>query len=396
MAGHLLDDVLIIGGGVIGSSIAYHLARDGRAGKVTVIERDPTYEFAATPRSLGGTRQQFSLPENIKMSQYGLGIWRNFAEEMAVDGDPARVDLREQGYLFLADAAGLADMVAAFGVQRELGAPVEMFDRDGLAERFPSLNLAGIEAGVFGREDGWLDPHGALQGYRHKARALGVEYIADEVVDIASDSRRAHGVRLKSGAERIVGNLIVAAGAWSAEICAMVEMPLPVAPVRRMVFGFDIRGQIEPMPLVIDPSGVYFRPEGAGYLGGRSRLDEPAGVNFDVDYDYFDTAVWPILAERVPAFEALKVGQAWACLYDVNRLDENLIIGPWLDGPGRDGLENFYVACGFSGHGLQQAPAVGRAMSELIVDGYFVTIDLKRLSYQRVIESRPLRESGIV
>ncbi len=328
MAGHLLDDVLIIGGGVIGSSIAYHLARDGRAGKVTVIERDPTYEFAATPRSLGGTRQQFSLPENIKMSQYGLGIWRNFAEEMAVDGDPARVDLREQGYLFLADATGLADMVAAFGVQRELGAPVEMFDRDGLAERFPSLNLAGIEAGVFGREDGWLDPHGALQGYRRKARALGVEYIADEVVDIASDSRRAHGVRLKSGAERIVGNLIIAAGAWSAEICAMVEMPLPVAPVRRMVFGFDIRGQIEPMPLVIDPSGVYFRPEGVGYLGGRSRLDEPAGANFEVDYDYFDTAVWPILAERVPAFEALKVGQAWACLYDVNRLDENLIIGP--------------------------------------------------------------------
>jgi glycine/D-amino acid oxidase-like deaminating enzyme len=396
MAGQPTDDVLIIGGGVIGSSIAYHLARDGRAGKITVIERDPTYEFAATPRSLGGTRQQFSLPENVKMSQYGLGIWRNFDEDMAVDGEPARVDLREQGYLFLADAAGLAAMVAAYGVQRELGAPVEMLDRGGLVQRFPWLNVEGIEAGVFGREDGWLDPHGALQGYRRKARSLGVEYIADEVVDIASDTRRAHGVRLKSGTRRIVGKLIVAAGAWSAEICAMVDMPLPVAPVRRMVFQFDIRGEIEPMPLVIDPTGAYFRPEGAGYLSGRSRLDEPAGVNFEVDFDYFDESIWPVLANRVPAFEALKVAQAWACLYDLNQLDKNLIIGPWLDGPGRDGLENFYIACGFSGHGLQQAPAVGRAMAELILDGYFVTIDLKRLSYQRVIDSRPLSEIGIV
>ena len=396
MANRQLDDVLIIGGGVIGSSIAYHLARDGRAGKVTVIERDPTYEFAATPRSLGGTRQQFSLPENIKMSQYGLGIWQNFDEDMAVDGEPARIDLRQQGYLFLTDAAGLAGMVAAYGVQRELGAPVEMLDRNGLAQRFPSLNVEGIEAAVFGREDGWLDPHGALQGYRRKARALGVEYIADEVVDIASDQRRAQGVRMKSGAERIVGKLINAAGAWSPEICAMIEMPLPVSPVRRMVFQFDIRGAIEPMPLVIDPTGAYFRPEGAGYLGGRSRLDEPAGVNFEVDYSYFDESIWPVLASRVPAFEALKVAQAWACHYDVNHLDENLIIGPWLDGPGRDGLENVYVACGFSGHGLQQAPAVGRAMAELILDGYFVTIDLTRLSYQRVIDSRPLREIGIV
>ena len=388
--------MLIVGGGVIGSSIAYHLARDGRAGRVTVVERDPTYEFAATPRSLGGTRQQFSLPENVQMSQYGLGVWRAFAEEMAVDGEPARVDLKEQGYLFLADEAGLAGMLEAFNVQRELGAPVEMLDRAALAERFPALSLDGIAAGVFGREDGWLDAYGALQGYRKKARSLGVAYVEDEVVGIDADLRRALGVRLKSGESRAVGKLVNAAGAWSPGVCAMVGMPLPVEPVRRMVFRFDIRDAIAPMPLTIDPSGVYFRPEGAGYLGGRSRLDEPAGVNFEVDFGYFDEAVWPVLAERVTAFEALKVGQAWACLYDVNRLDDNLIIGPWLDGPGRDGLENFYVACGFSGHGLQQAPAVGRAMAELILDGHFVTLDLTRLSYQRVIDSRPLRESGIV
>ena len=386
-----MDDVLIIGGGVIGASVAYHLARDGRAGRVCVVERDPSYEFASTPRSVGGVRQQFSLAENVLMSRYSIGVWREFETLMAVDGAPAPIGLRQNGYLFLAGEAGLSGLEATHRLQRSLGVAVEILGRAELEARFPSLNVDDIAAGSFGPDDGWLDPHGALQGFRRKARSMGVSFVADEVVAIEAGSRRVERVRLKSGASRAAGAVVNAAGAWSAEVCAMVGMALPVEPVRRLVYFFEIRRRLEPLPLVIDPSGLYFRPEGGGYVCGRSNPDEPAGFNFEVDYDYFERVVWPLLAHRVPAFEAVKLGRCWAGLYDLNRLDGNLVIGPWVGG-----LENFHVACGFSGHGLQHAPAVGRAMAELLLDGRFVTLDLSRLGYRRVIDDAPLRETGIV
>lgn len=387
----MVDDILIIGGGIIGSSIAYHLARDGRAGRVSVIERDATYAEASTPRSLGGLRQQFSLAENVLMSQYGLGVYRDFADEMAVGGEPAVVDFRQQGYLFLADADGMAVLEANHRLQHDLGASVELLDLDDLAERFPWLSLDGLAGAAFGPEDGWLDPHGVLQGFRRKARDLGVEYVEDEVVAIDSSPARIEALRLKSGARRTVGQVINAAGAWSGLVAAMAGLELPIVPSRRQVFFIETREPLGPTPLVIDASGVYFRPEGKGYLSGLSNPREPEGFNFDVDYDYFTDAIWPLLAARVPAFEALKVSQSYACHYDLNTLDENLIIGPWIGG-----CENFHLACGFSGHGLQQAPAVGRAMAELLLDGRFMTIDLTRMTYQRMIDKAPLHETGIV
>ena len=386
-----MDDILIIGGGVIGSSIAYHLARDGRAGRITVIERDATYAEASTPRSLGGLRQQFSLAENILMSQYGLSVYGDFAREMAVDGEPAEVDFRQQGYLFLAGRSGLALLEENQRLQCGLGAAVELLDPDALAERFPWLSLDGIEGAAFGPKDGWLDPHGVLQGFRRKARDLGVEYVEDEVIAIDSKSARIEALRLKSGARRAAGQVINAAGAWSGLVAAMAGMELPIVPSRRQVFFIETREPLGPTPLVIDASGVYFRPEGKGYLSGLSNPREPEGFNFDVDYDYFTDAIWPLLAARVPAFEALKVSQSYACHYDLNTLDENLIIGPWIGG-----CENFHLACGFSGHGLQQAPAVGRAMAELLLDGQFMSIDLSRMTYQRMIDNAPLHETGIV
>jgi glycine/D-amino acid oxidase-like deaminating enzyme len=385
-----MDDILIIGGGVIGSSIAYHLARDGRAGQVTVIERDATYAEASTPRSLGGVRQQFSLAENVLMSQYGLGVYQNFAEDMAVDGEPAAVDFRQGGYLFPASADGMAVIEANHRLQSSLGSTIELLDLDDLAERFPWLSLDGLAGGAFGPEDGWLDPHGALQGFRRKARSLGVTYVEDEVVAIDQNQSRIEAVRLKSGETRPAGQVINAAGAWSGLVADMVGMTLPIVPSRRQVFFVEIREKLGPAPLVIDGTGVYFRPEGRGYLTGWSNPNEPEGFHFEVDHDYFTNDIWPRLAARVPAFEALKVTQSWACHYDLNSLDENLIIGPWVGG-----CENFHLACGFSGHGLQQAPAVGRAMAELLLDGRFMTIDLSRMTYQRVIDNNPLYETGI-
>ena len=386
-----MDDVLIIGGGIMGSSIAYHLAADGRAGRVAVVERDPTYEFATTPRSLGGIRQQFNLPENIQMSQYGLGVYQDFAEHMAVDGVAAEIDLRQQGYLFLGAPEGRAMLEANQGIQRALDAPVELLDRGAIAARFPSLRLDGIDVAAFCPEDGWLDPHGALQGFSRMARALGVSYIDDEVTAIDDDGERVTGVRLKAGDARPAGVVVNAAGAWAGEVAALAGMALPVVPLRRQVFFFETRETLEPLPLVIDPSGVYFRPEGKGYLAGRSDPDEPPGFNFTVEQSYFDDVIWPVLATRVPAFEALKGGQSWACHYENNQFDETLIIGPWVGG-----LDDFYVACGSSGHGLQHAPAIGRAVAELLLHGGYETLDLSRLGYRRIIDDEPLFEAGIV
>ncbi|MFP6743736.1 MAG: FAD-binding oxidoreductase [Alphaproteobacteria bacterium] len=386
-----MDDILIIGGGVIGSSIAYHLAADGRGGRITVVERDPTYEFATSPRSLGGIRQQFSLPENILLSQYSLDFYQDFDEFMAVDDVPASIGLRQQGYLFLLRPEDRALFEANQEIQRSLHAPVEMLELDAVAARYPSLCLDGLDGAAFGPADGWFDPHGAVQGFRRKARSLGVTYVDDEVVGIDDDGEKVTGVRLESGDNRAAGVVINAAGAAAGEVAAMAGMALPVVPLRRQVFFFEIRKELEPLAQTIDPSGVYFRPEGKGYLAGRSDPDEPPGFNFTVDQSYFDDVIWPVLAARVPAFEALKGGQSWACHYENNQFDENLIIGPWVGG-----LDGFYVACGLSGHGIQQAPAVGLAMAELLLDGGYETLDLSRFGYRRVIDDEPLFEAGIV
>lgn len=387
-----MEDIVIIGGGIVGSSVAYHLAAAGTDARITVIERDLTYEFASTPRSAGGVRQQFSLPENIRMSQYGLAVYRDFETLMAIDGAPAApVDFRQGGYLFLASPEGRAVLEANHRVQRAEGAPVEILEPDAIRARFPSIATDGVAAGGFGPQDGWIDPHSALQGFRRKAQSLGARYLAGEVTGIERAGGRVRAAVLASGERIAAGAFVNAAGAWAGAVAKMAGMALPVEPVRRMVYYFEARAALEPLPLVIDPTGAYFRPEGRGYICGRSRPDEPAGVNFDVDYGWFETAVWPVLAARVPAFEAIRMQQAWAGLYAVNRLDANAIIGPW-----EEGCENFYVACGFSGHGLQQAPAAGRAIAELILEGRFVTLDLSRLGYRRVIANAPLFEAGIV
>lgn len=384
-------DVVIVGGGVLGSSAAFYLKADGRPVSVAVIERDPTYEFASTPRSAGGIRQQFSLPENVLMSQFGLTFYKAFAKTMATADQAPDVSLRQGGYLFLATEAGAGDLRASHATQIACGAPVELMDRDALARRFPSLNLDGIALGSLGCEDGWMDAHAILQGFRRKARDLGAAYRHAEAAALAHGGGRVTGVRLTTGEIVDAGTVIVAAGAWSAPLCATVGMAVPVEPVRRLVHYFEIRAALEPLPLTIDPSGVYFRPEGRGYIAGKSNEAEPAGANFEVDHAWFDEVVWPDIAARVPAFESLKPGRAWAGLYDINRLDENLIIGAW---PGV--FDNLLVACGLSGHGLQQAPAIGRALKELVLDGRFVTLDLARLSYERVLANRPLFERGIV
>lgn len=384
-------DIAIAGGGVIGSSIAYHLSASGRASRVAVIEPDPTYEFASTPRSAGGIRRLFSLPENIQMSAFSLDFYLDFERLTAVNGETTPLGFRRQGYLFLYPPEKLDVVRKTFEAQRLLSCPVHLLDRAGIARLFPSLGLADIAAGIHSPEDGWMDPYSAVRGFRRKAQALGADYISDRVVGVELSGKRARAFRLASG-ERVEAKVLInAAGAWAGEICRSIGMPLPIEPLRRLVFYFETQTVLELLPLVKDLSGLFFRPEGVGYIAGVPNMSEPTGINFDVDYDYFDSVVWPLLARRASAFEALKVKRGWAGMYDQNRFDGNLMIGPW-----EGQVDNFHVAVGFSGHGLQQAPAVGLALSELVLDGRFSTIDLSRLRYRRIVDGAPLREEGII
>jgi len=388
-------DVLIVGGAVIGSAAAYFLA--GPMGmdpkRIAVVERDPTYGEAATPRSLGGIRQQFSTRENIEMSRFGMRFVKSIAEHLTVDGETPDVNLREQGYLFLATPEGLPVLEANHKTQRALDADVELLDVAGLNARFPWINTEGLAAGSFGRTgEGWIDPYALLQAFRRKARALGVAYLHDEVVALERKDGRIAAATLKGGSRIACGTLVNAAGTRAHLLASMAGLDIPIRPRKRFVFVFDCREKPLHAPLLIDSSGVYFRPEGAGFVGGVSPPEDadPDCLDFDVDYSLWEDVVWPTLAHRVPAFEAIKLTRAWAGQYDYNTMDQNLIIGPHED------CANFLLANGFSGHGLQQSPAAGRALAELITTGGFRSIDLAAFSHARVRQNRPIRELNVV
>ena len=379
--------IVIIGGGVIGSSIAYHLAQAGHAGDTIVIEPDPTYEFAASPRATGGIRQLFTVPENIRMAQYGHEVYGQFETLMAINGEPAPINFQRRGYLWFGSGKADVDaLIANWRVQTAHDARVELLDRKGVKHRFPSMRVDDIDIAAYSPDDGYMDPYSVLMGFRRKAASLGVKYLKDRVVEFEVTGKRVAAVTLESG-ERLGGELFVnAANCWGPELCDKLGMKVPVAPLHRLTFYFEIRETLEEMPLTRHISkNVSFRPQGAGYITGNTKYDEPPGFNWDVDYNYFDEAIWPGLAERVPAFEALKVTGAWAGHYDQNSFDNNAILGPWVGV-----LDNFHIALGFSGHGLMQAPAVGRALSELLLYGRYQTLDLSRMGYQRILDGTPL------
>ena len=384
-------DVVIVGGGVVGSSVAYFLKVLAPAARVAVIERDSTYEFASTLRASGGARRQFSCPENIAMSNFSIPFIASADTTLSVDGEPAHVEWRAGGYLLIAGAGGVDTLRANYERQCAHDVAADWLDADALRARFPSMSVHGIAAGVHTPDDGWCDPNGLLQGLRRKARSLDVDYIEANVVGIDHSERVARFVRLDTGVV-VAGDYVVnAAGAWSKEVAAMVGMPLPIEPLRRFEHYFETPNVIEPLPYVKDTARLAFRPEGRGYSGGLVDSDETRGFDFDVDHDYFERVVWPALAERFPAFEACRCRRTWSGLYEQNELDGNPVIDRWT---GR--MDNFYVVAGFSGHGMMHAPAAGRAIAELIVNGRFETLDLSRLGYRRIAEHAPYRERGIV
>ena len=384
-------DVVIIGGGVTGCSTAFFLAREsGFDGTILVVERDPTYENAPSAKATGGFRQQFSTPENIRIGLFGVHFLKHLGEYLSVDGETPDVGFRENGYLLLATESMLPAMLENNTVQRDLGADVHFRSPDELRARFPWLATDGMAGGFLSESnEGYVDPYSLLQAYRRKARSLGVDFAHDEAVSVQSAGSRVTGITLAGGGAVACGAVVNAAGAYGApEICASLGVEIPVESRKRFTYVFECREPIASTPLTITEAGVAFRSEGKGFISNVSPPPERDPVTKDtrVEHELFEELIWPALAKRVPAFEAIKQTGAWCCHYDYNTFDENLIIGR------TPACENFYLATGFSGHGLQQSPAVGRALSELITFGEYRAIDLTRFGYERVLTGEALRE----
>ncbi len=375
----------------MGSATAYYLMNHDDRLNIIVVEPDPTYSKASSTLSVGNARIQFSLRENIQISQYTFEVLEQFEEEMMVDDNRPNITYRREGNLFLFDHAGRSLAREAFTLQKRLGCQVEWWSAQKIKERYPLFEPEGLSGGSFGSLDGHFDAYAFLMGYKAKARSLGAKYLKDQVVEILTDGSRVTGVRLASGESLSTGFVVNCAGAWAADVARTAGVNLPVEPVKRQVFVLDTAVKPEgPLPLTVLPSGLYFRTETGGLiLLSKSMAEDPVGFDFSWNDKRFMEVLWPELAAFVPAFDTLKLIRGWAGLYAVNTLDGNAILGEWPE------IKGFYLANGFSGHGLQQAPAVGRYMSELILD-LPPKLDLSNFFADRILAKHPLSENGLV
>ena len=384
-------DVIIIGGGIMGSATAYYLMKMDNTLKVVVLERDPTYAQASTTLSMANVRIQFSLKQNIEISQYALETLENFEDTMAVQGERPKIYYRREGNLFLVDKAGRQAADKALALQQSLGCRADWWSPEKIKRYYPLYHTGDLAGGTFGPDDGHFDAYAVLMAYKAKAKSMGAEFLKDEVEKIQRQHGRITGVGTVSGSTLIADRVVNAAGAWAARVAATAGVKLPVVPVKRQVFALDTAVKPQgPLPLTILPTGLYFRTETGGLiLLGKSMQEDPIGYEFSWDDKRFMEILWPELAEFVPAFDRLKLVRGWAGLYAVNSLDGNAILGEWPE------IRGLFLANGFSGHGLQQAPAVGRYLAELIIE-HPLSLDLSIFSPIRVLENRPLNENGLV
>jgi FAD-dependent oxidoreductase domain-containing protein 1 len=387
--------VVVVGGGVVGSSVAFFLASHPRfSGEIVVVERDPTYRRASSALSASAIRQQFSTPVNIEISRFGVEFLRHLGDHLGVDDERPDVGLVESGYLFLATNAGRPVLEQNHRLQRQHGVDVVVLGPADLAARFPWLTTEGLAAGSLGLSgEGYFDGYALLQAFRRKASALGVAYLTQEVSGFVRTGARVDAAVLADGSRLACDVVVNAGGPWAASIAAMLGVDLPVRARRRSVFLIACRERLPRCPLIIDPSGLWFRPDGPNFLCGISPAegaDDPDDAPLEVDERLFQDTIWPLLAARVRAFERVKVIKSWAGYYEMNIVDHNGIVGP------HPSLANVFFANGFSGHGLQQSPAVGRGIAELIAEGGYRSLDLSPLAFTRLVEGRRLVELNVI
>ncbi len=363
-------EVAIIGGGIMGLSTAYHLAQRG-VSDVVILEKDLLAQ-ASTGLSVGGIRQQFSHPANIRLSQESVRVFERFEQEFGVD-----IRFRQVGYLFLAQKQETwNEFLANVETQRRLGVLVEILSAEEVKQAWPYLNVSDVKGGTFGPKDGYADPYQVAMGFANSARKLSVRIVEKtSVIGIKLKGGRVQGVETTKGPvfSPVVVNV---AGPWAGEVGKMAGLDLPVNPYRRQVFitkAFD--GIPKPVPMIIDQDlTFYFRGEDPGVLMGMSDPDEPSSFNLSVDRNFMEKVIAAAI-HRAPLLEKAEILRGWAGLYEVTP-DDNPIIGEI------SGVKGFFCAVGFSGHGFQQGPAVGLLLSQLILDGQ-TEFDLKPFALER-------------
>lgn len=380
--------IVIVGGGIIGSFCAWSLRQAGFAGSITVVEKDPTYQYSSTALSAASIRTQFGTPANIQMSLFGAHMFRNIK---AVFGDEADIGFQEKGYLILGQSDQIAERVAAVEMQCAQGARILALDPDELGVRFPGISFDGVGVGTLGvQHEGWFDAWSLLSTVRRSARQNSVHYVQAAVETLETHHARVTGVGLSNGEKISCDFCILAAGALSGRLVASLGIALPVVPKKRTVFCFKTPFRLGNFPMLFDSSGIWVRPEGDGYIGGiqpPAEKDPDADGDFEPHHELFEELFWPLLAARIPAMEELRLHRAWAGHYEVNTLDHNGVVGA------HDELSNLIMATGFSGHGVMHAPAVGRGVAELVTTGEFRSIDMTPLGWGRIRSSTPLFES---
>ena len=384
-------DIVIVGGGIMGASLAYWLSCLEPGATVIVLERDMTYARASSALSAASIRQQFTTPVNIRIAQASIELLRHADEMLAVEGSKPDIGLDEAGYLYLARATELDSLQRAHAIQVAQGAPIALLDPTGLEARFPWLDTTDIVAGTLGLSgEGWFDGYSLLTAFARKARSQGVQFIRNEVTGLEVRGSRVDAVCLADGSRVRCGEVVNAAGPWARSIAKFAGLELPVFARRRTVYVIGCRTTMRPFPLLIDPSGFWLRPEGAGYIAGLSPDSDPDDPPLEPEYDLFESVLWPALAGRIPAFEEAKLERAWAGYYEMNDFDHNGIVGRHPE------IGNFIFMNGFSGHGIQQGAVIGRGVAELIVQGRYDSVDLSALAYERIALNQPLRELNVI
>ena len=391
-------DVVIVGGAIYGSSIAWFLS--GHAdfqGRILVVERDPTYEFASTSHTNSCMRQQFTAAINVQISQFAADFVKNMQGYYGGDDRVPNLPIQSYGYMYLAeDDAFAANLAEAQGIQASLGAGTQHMTAAQIKDTYPFYNMDDIVAGNHNLiDEGYFDGGTMFDWWKKSARERGVEYLSGEVASMTLNAAGSSvdSVTLANGDVISCGTVVNASGPRAKLTAAMAGIDLPVEPRKRYTFIFDAAEPLDrDLPLTIDPSGVHMRSDGRYYLAGCPP-DDDGPVDYDdfaADHAIWEQKVWPVLAHRVPAFETIKLTNMWVGHYAYNAFDQNAIVGA------HSKVANFVFANGFSGHGLQQSPAIGRGVAELIATGAYQTLDLSPFGRDRIERGEKFVEKAVI
>jgi glycine/D-amino acid oxidase-like deaminating enzyme len=396
---HSSYDVVIVGGAIMGASVAWFLSDDPDFdGKVLVVERDTSYEFSSTMHTNSCMRQQFSTELNVRISQFAADFVKNLPRYMGNDDRVPDLSIQNFGYMYLADNDDFADVLReSQATQIAAGAATQLMSPEQIKAAYPFYNVDDIVLGSINLVDeGFWDATAVFDWWRRSARERGVEYVQNEVVAMTKNAAgtRVESVTLKSGEVIACAQVLNASGPRAIETAKMVGVTVPVEPRKRFSWIFSAEKPLDrDLPLTIDPSGIHVRENGGGtyQCGGHSEIDPAVDYDdFQMDHSIWENHVWPVLATRIPQFEAIKVQSEWGEHYAYNTFDHNAILGPHTT------VENFFFLNGFSGHGLQQSPAMGRGTAELMVHGHYKTLDMSPFNYERIELNKPIIEKAII